>query len=159
MNDDPNTETIVQATFAISSGSGSYSLQGRAANYFAPAAALTYPLTPSSFHAAVSALQSGDPPLAAVVAASVSLALSFGLTGLILVAAMSLAGIEKPSSLQLRARQVAFLSVAAPTIFVFMGVLLFMAGNPLSGRDDLVCDLGSGYLVRRLRRPVSWQRN
>jgi len=56
--------------------------------------------------------------------------------GLILVAAMFLAGVERPSARQLRARQVAFLSVAAPTIFVFMGVLLTMTGNPVP--DDIV---------------------
>jgi hypothetical protein len=123
-------------TFAISSGSRSYSLRSRAANYFAPAAALIYPLTLSSFHASVSALRAGGTPIATVVAATMSLALSFALAGLILVAAMSLGGIEKPTAQQLRARQVAFLSVAAPTIFVFMGVLLFMAGNPVP--DEMV---------------------
>lgn len=50
---------------------------------------------------------------------------------------MSLAGVEEPSALQLRARQVAFLSVAAPTVFVFMSVLLYLGAV--------------GYLVCRLR--------
>jgi hypothetical protein len=59
------------------------------------------------------------------------LALSFGLAGLILITAMSLARVENANALQLRARQVAFLAVAAPIIFVFMGVLLYMAGNPV----------------------------
>src|SRR5215831_13859357 len=118
-------------TFLISSGSGSFSLRSQAANYLAPAAALVYPLTLSLFHASVSALQAGNPAIAATIVAIVSLALSFGLVGLILITAMSLARVEKANALQLRARQVAFLAVAAPTIFVFVGVLLYMAGNPV----------------------------
>src|SRR5262245_54952231 len=123
-------------TFAISLGRGSYSRRSQAANYFAPCVALIYPLTLSSFHASVSALQAGSLPTAAIIGAIASLVLSFGLVGLILVAAMFLAGVERPSARQLRARQVAFLSVAAPTIFVFMGVLLTMTGNPVP--DDIV---------------------
>src|SRR5262252_8540618 len=118
-------------TFLISSGSGSFSLRSQAANYLAPAAALVYPVTLSLFHASVSALQAGNPAIAATIVAIVSLALSFGLAGLILITAMSLARVEKANALQLRARQVAFLAVAAPTIFVFVGVLLYMAGNPV----------------------------
>ena len=79
----------------------------------------------------MSALQAGNPAIAATIVAIVSLALSFGLAGLILITAMSLARVEKANALQLRARQVAFLAVAAPIIFVFMGVLLYMAGNPV----------------------------
>jgi hypothetical protein len=67
------------------------------------------------------------------------LALSFGLAGLILITAMSLARVENANALQLRARQVAFLAVAAPIIFVFMGVLLYMAGNPVP--DEAVCSV------------------
>jgi hypothetical protein len=123
-------------TFTISSGSGEFSLRSRVANYLAPAAASTYPLTLSSFHASVNALQAGSLLTAASIAATLSLALAFGLAGLILITAMSLAAVEKPNALQLRAKQVAFLSVAAPTIFVFMGVLLYMAGNPVP--DEMV---------------------
>ena len=68
------------------------------------------------------------------IAAILSLASSFGLVGLILVRATSLAGVEEPSALQLRARQVAFLPVAAPTVFVFMGVLLYFKPVP----DEMV---------------------
>jgi hypothetical protein len=123
-------------TFSISSGSGSFSLRTRAANYLAPTAALIYPLTLSSFHASIDAPEAGSPRIAPIVAATASLAFSFGLVGLILVIATTLASVEKPSPLQLRARQVAFLSVAAPTIFVFVGVLLYMAGNPIP--DEIV---------------------
>ena len=63
--------------------------------------------------------------------AAASLALSFVLPALILLAALQLAGIDEPSARQLRARKAAFISVAAPTIFVFLGVLLYMAGNPV----------------------------
>jgi hypothetical protein len=58
-------------TFLISSGSGSFSLRSRAANYLAPGAALAYPVTLSLFHASVSALQAGDPAIAATIVAIV----------------------------------------------------------------------------------------
>src|SRR5205814_3152835 len=91
-------------------------------------------LTLSSFDASISGLQAGSPPILANIAATLSLASSFGLVDLILVRAMSLAGVEEPSALQLRARQMAFLSVAAPTVFVFMSVLLYFKPVP----DEMV---------------------
>jgi hypothetical protein len=57
--------------------------------------------------------------------------LSFVLPALILLTALRPAGIEKPSNLERRVRKVAFVSAAAPIIFVFLGVLLYIAGNPV----------------------------
>jgi hypothetical protein len=54
----------------------------------------------------------------------------------ILMSVLHLAGIEKPTTLQIRARKAAFLSVVAPTMF--LGVLLYMAGNPVSDGVALV---------------------
>ena len=105
--------------------------EGRLGFYLAPVAALIYPLTLWSFHLSVSASETGGRSAMAVAAAAASLALSFVLPALTVLAALHLAGIDKPSALQLRARKAAFISVAAPTIFVFLGVLLFMAGNPI----------------------------
>jgi hypothetical protein len=99
--------------------------------FLAPVAALIYPVTLWSFHLSVSAFDSSGPTPAAVAAAVASLALSFALPGLILLTVLHFAGIDKPSMRQLRARKAAFISVAAPTIFVFLGVLLYMAGNPV----------------------------
>ena len=73
-------------TFTISSGSGELSLRSQVANYLAPAAALTYPLTLSSFHASVSALPAERPPTPTNIAATLSLASSFDLLDQILVA-------------------------------------------------------------------------
>jgi hypothetical protein len=105
--------------------------EGRLGFYLAPVAALIYPATLWSFHLSVNAFETGERVLASITAASISLALAFVLPGLVLLVALYLAGINEPNALQLRARKVAFLAVAAPTIFVFLGVLLFMAGNPV----------------------------
>jgi hypothetical protein len=100
--------------------------------YLAPVTALIYPATLWTFHLSVSVFKSDGRAPMAVAAAVISLALSFLLPGLILLAVQRLAATEKPNAHQLRARKVAFLAVAAPTIFVFLGVLLYMAGNPVS---------------------------
>jgi hypothetical protein len=99
--------------------------------YLAPVAALIYPAMLWSCHLSVNAFETGERALALAAAASVSLALAFVLPGFVLLAALHLARVDKPNALQLRARKVAFLAVAAPTIFVFLGVLLYMAGNPV----------------------------
>lgn len=106
-------------------------LEGPLGIYLAPIAALIYPVTLWCFHSSVSVFETGGQAATAVAAGATSLALSFVLPGLILLTAVRLAGIDKPSARQLRARKLAFVSVAAPTIFVFLGVLLYMAGNPV----------------------------
>src|SRR5262245_58397002 len=107
------------------------SAENRLAMYLAPIAALGYPLTLNAFNAAVTAFETGPAPALAAAIAVFALALSFGLPALIVVIALRFATIEKPTIGELRARQVAFLAVAAPTLFVFIGVLLSMAGNPI----------------------------
>src|SRR5262245_51504976 len=109
----------------------SSSLEGPLVFYLAPILALIYPATLWTFHLSVSAFETSEQAPLVVAAAVVSFALSFVLPGLILLAVLRLAGIEKPNAGQLRARNVAFLAVAAPTIFVFLGVLLYMTGNPV----------------------------
>ena len=106
-------------------------LEGPLGLYLAPIAALIYPTALWAFHLSVNVFETGGRSPATVAAATASLALSFVLTGLILLAALQLAGIDEPSARQLRARKTAFIAVAAPTIFVFLGVLLYMAGNPV----------------------------
>src|SRR5262249_38414568 len=105
--------------------------EGRLGFYLAPVAALIYPATLWSFHLSVSAFETGERVQASATSASVYVALAFVLACLVLLVALHLAGITEPNALQLRARKVAFLAVAAPTIFGFLGVLLFMAGNPV----------------------------
>src|SRR5262249_46760460 len=61
--------------------------------------------------------------------ATVSLLLAFAVPTTALLAAMYLAEIRQPTVAQLRAKRVAFLAVAAPTLFTFIGVVLSMLGD------------------------------
>jgi hypothetical protein len=97
----------------------------------APAAALFYPLTLKSFNDAVTSFLAGSGSYLSILAAVISLLLSFAVPAAALVMALRLGAISNPSVAQLRARRIALLSVAAPTILVFLGVLVFMAGNPI----------------------------
>jgi hypothetical protein len=97
----------------------------------APAAALLYPLTLKSFNDAVSSFLAGNGSYLPVIAAVISLMLSFAVPAIAIVTAQRLGAISNPSVAQLRAKRIALLSVAAPTILVFLGVLVFMAGNPV----------------------------
>jgi succinate dehydrogenase hydrophobic anchor subunit len=47
------------------------------------------------------------------------------------LAAMSFSEIERPTAAQLRAKRTALLAVAAPTLFTFLGVVLYMLHNPV----------------------------
>jgi hypothetical protein len=97
----------------------------------APAAALVYPLTLKSFNDAVTSVEVGHSSYLSILAAVISLMLSFAVPAAALVMSQRLGAIENPTLAQLRARRIATLSVAAPTILVFLGVLVFMAGNPV----------------------------
>jgi hypothetical protein len=97
----------------------------------APAAALIYPQTLKSFNDAVTSALSGSGSILPIIAAVTSLLLSFAVPTAAIVMAMRLGAIENPTVAQLRARRIAILAVAAPTILVFLGVLVFMAGNPV----------------------------
>src|SRR6516164_5331501 len=44
---------------------------------------------------------------------------------------MSLSGIGRPTAAQLRAKRAALLAVAAPTLFTFAGVVLYMLHDPV----------------------------
>jgi hypothetical protein len=111
--------------------SGSYGLKSRLTMCVAPVAALVYPFTLKAFNVAVTALNAGSSSAVPVAAASVSLFFSFALPALIVVTALRFAEIETPTVAQLRARRIAIFAVAAPTIFVFIGVLDYMAGDPV----------------------------
>jgi hypothetical protein len=111
--------------------SGSYGLKSRLTMCVAPVAALVYPFTLKAFNVAVTALNAGSSSAVPVAAASVSLFFSFALPALIVVTALRFAEIETPTVAQLRAKRIAIFAVAAPTIFVFIGVLDYMAGDPV----------------------------
>jgi hypothetical protein len=97
----------------------------------APLAALAYPWTLAAFHGAVKAFEAGRHPDVAIVVAVVAMAFAFLAPIASLVTAMRLAATPDRTVAQARAKQVAFLSIAAPPLFVFLGVLLYMAGDPI----------------------------
>ena len=63
--------------------------------------------------------------------ATVSLLLAFAVPTIALFAAMYFAEIRQPTVAQLRAKRMALLAVAAPTLFTFIGVALSMLGDPV----------------------------
>lgn len=60
------------------------------------------------------------------------LALAFAVPLIAMLAAMSLSGIGRPTAAQLRAKRAALLAVAAPTLFTFVGVVLYMLHDPVA---------------------------
>src|SRR6516225_7904137 len=90
-----------------------------------PLAALLYPFALEGFHTSVARIAEGASILSWLSAAA-SLALAFAM-----LAAMSFSEIGRPTVAQLRARRVALLAVAAPTLFVFVGVVLTMLHDPV----------------------------
>jgi hypothetical protein len=98
-----------------------------------PLAALLYPFALKGFNASVTAISEGGAGASALswLSALVSLALAFGVPLIAMLAATSLSGIGRPTVAQLRAKRVALLAVAAPTLFTFLGVVLIMLHNPV----------------------------
>jgi hypothetical protein len=85
------------------------------------AAAIAYPFLLQAFHLVV--LPPGAAPSAADVAgAAMLLFLAFAMPLSGLASAYRLAGVPQPSQFDLRARRLAFASIAAPPLFVFLGV-------------------------------------
>ena len=99
-----------------------------------PLAALLYPFLLEAFHANISPVirgQSAEPALRSAVAASLLL-LAFIAPIVALLGAMRLGELAAPSVAQRRARAIALLAVAAPPLFVFLGVELYMLHDPVS---------------------------
>src|SRR6516164_8792111 len=95
-----------------------------------PLAALLYPFALEGFHTSVARIAEGASILSWLSAAA-SLALAFAVPLIAMLAAMSLSGIERPTAAQLRAKRMALLAVVAPTLFVFVGVVLTMLHDPV----------------------------
>jgi hypothetical protein len=98
-----------------------------------PLAALLYPFALKGFNASVTRIPEGDAGALALssLSAGVYLALAFAIPLIAILAAMSLSGIGRPTALQLRAKRIALLAVAAPTLFTFAGVVLYMLHDPV----------------------------
>lgn len=93
-------------------------------------AAIAYPFFLQGFHAAVSP-PDGTLPLARVLSAAAFLGGAFAMPLLGFVFAYRLAGVIQPSGFDLRAGRLAYLSIAAPPLFVFTGVTLGLVGLAL----------------------------
>jgi hypothetical protein len=98
-----------------------------------PLAALLYPFALKGFNVSVTRIPEGDAGASALwwLSAAVYLALAFATPLIAILAAMSLSGIGRPTAAQLRAKRVALLAVAAPTLFTFVGVVLYMLHDPV----------------------------
>ena len=95
--------------------------------------AMLYPFALEGFNLSVTriAQRSGGTVALPWFGAVVCLALAFAVPLLAALVAMSLAKIDRLTVAQLRAKRAALLAVAAPTLFVFVGVVLTMLRNPV----------------------------
>jgi hypothetical protein len=98
-----------------------------------PVAALLYPFLLEAFHANIAPViggQSVEPALQSA-AAALFLLLAFAAPIVALLGAMTLGELAAPTVSQRRARTIALLAVAAPPLFVFLGVELYMLHDPV----------------------------
>jgi hypothetical protein len=95
--------------------------------FVAPAAALAYPFLLMAFHYAA-----GQAPhdRGAVLVAAASLLASIAVSIVALLSAMRYFALSSPSEADLMARRVALAAVAAPPLYVLVGVATWMAGVP-----------------------------
>ena len=96
-----------------------------------PLAALIYPFALKGFNASVTRIAENGADAFSWVSAAAYLGLAFAMPLVAVLAAMSLSGIAVPTVAQLRAKRVALLAVAAPTLFTFVGVILYMLHDPV----------------------------
>ena len=98
-----------------------------------PLGALLYPFLLAAFHANIAPVisgQSAEPALQSA-AATLFLLLAFAAPIVALLGAMTLGELAAPSVTQRRARTIALLAVAAPPLFVFLGVEFSMLHDPV----------------------------
>jgi hypothetical protein len=109
------------------------SFSGRLTLLMAPLAGLLYPFFLEGFHANIAAVIGGQTaqPALRSAAAGLFLVLAFAVPIVALLAAMSLGEIAKPSAAERRAHAIALLTVAAPPLFVLLGVELYMLHDPV----------------------------
>ena len=97
----------------------------------APLAALSYPFILMGFNVSVTRITKSDVGVLPWLTAAVSLLLAFAVPTVALLVAMHFGEIGQPTVAQLRAKRMALLAVAAPTLFTFVGVVLSMLGDPV----------------------------
>jgi hypothetical protein len=120
--------------------------RSRAMLVLPPILALAYPFLLQGFHASVAAilLRAGA---VAWSAAAITLILAIAMPILALLIAMSLAALDLPTAAQRKAKNVALLTVAAPTIFVFLGVALDMLHSSVPDTWFWVAAWAAAYIV------------
>jgi hypothetical protein len=117
-----------------------HGLKTRILMLVAPLAALIYPFTLRGFNASVTTITSagGNGGALPWITAAISLLIAFAVPTIALFMAMSFAEITAPTAAEVRAKRVALLAVATPTIFAFVGVILYMLGDPIPDSWALV---------------------
>lgn len=106
-------------------------LYGRPMALLAPGlAAIVYPLLLAQFHSSV-AVTGGVPASPALPAVWLALAFAVPVVGFVFAVWLSDPEAARPTPI-LPARRLAYLVIAAPTLFTFMGVLTYMAKAPIS---------------------------
>jgi hypothetical protein len=117
---------------AESAGGERKTQQSRISMVISPITAMLYPLPLIGFHAVVTAANA-DPSTnwaATSLIAAVLLIAAFACPVIAWRSATHFSRIAKPSVAEIRARRVAFLAVAAPAFFSFIGTTVFMLGAP-----------------------------
>ena len=137
------------STTAHSWTGGGTGVMGRLPMLAPPLAALLFPFALEGFHTSVTHIfASGDSSLSWLSAAA-CLALAFAMPLIAMLAAMYFSEIGRPTVAQLRAKRAALLAVAAPTLFTFVGVVLYMLHDPVLDTWLWVACWGrSGFLDR-----------
>lgn len=122
------------STTAHSQTAGDTGAKARLPMLAPPLAALLYPFALKGFNASVTRIPDVGAGAFALswLSAVVYLALAFAVPLIAMLAAMSLSGIGRPTAAQLRAKRAALLAVAAPTLFTFVGVVLYMLHDPVA---------------------------
>ncbi len=114
------------------SRSASESLRAAFEILLAPLLALAYPFILQAFHGSVTGiLTANGADIGGWIGAVLTLAGAFGVSVVALVMAMKLTAIARPTIAQSRAKKIAFVAVAAPPIFVFAGVVMYMLHVPI----------------------------
>lgn len=96
---------------------------------------LVYPLLLNAFHFSVGNDSSVALPISSIVASAILMTFMFAVPALCLYGAIGLASRPVRSVAHRKVLRLCYLGVIAPTAYVFMGVLLYMSGGPIS--DEL----------------------
>jgi hypothetical protein len=97
-----------------------------------PLLALAYPFILQGFHGSITSIldAGGAPDIGGWIGAVLTLAAAFGVTIVALLMAMKLTAVARPTIAESRAKKIAFMTVAAPSIFVFANVVMYMLHLP-----------------------------